>query len=107
MDLKSLRNGRRLLSAAVSLSAVGLVMAKVGASAAPRAPLGPAWVLACCFLISLGMLIAVWRKEHAATEQAFAERAQKRLAQLQLELLEQRDASPGTKPAQRGADDQA
>jgi len=71
MDLAALSRGRRILSAAVALSAVGLVTVKtrVGADASDDRVAG--WVLASCFMVSLGLLIAVWRKEHAASELAF------------------------------------
>jgi hypothetical protein len=85
MDLAALQRGRRLLSAAVALSAVGLVSVK--ARVGPDAAQGGAasWVIASCFLVSLGLLVVVWRKEHAANELLFAERQRQQLALLKLQ----------------------
>lgn len=98
MDLAALSRARRILSAAVALSAVGLVSVKTRV-VEPGAPNdgAPGWVLACCFLLSLGLLIVVWRKEHAASELAFAERQRQQLAlmKLQLELHQRSKAEPG------------
>jgi hypothetical protein len=96
MDLAALSRGRRILSAAVALSAVGLVSAKTRVG--PDASSGGAaeWVIACCFVISLGLLIVIWRKEHAASELRFAERQRQQLAllKLQAELHKRRKAEP-------------
>jgi hypothetical protein len=100
MDLAALSRGRRILSAAVALSAVGLVTVKtrVGPDAADDRVAG--WVLALGFLVSLGLLIVVWRKEHAASELAFAarQRQQLELLKLQADLHKVRKPAPGTPP---------
>jgi hypothetical protein len=107
MDIAALSRGRRILSAAVALSAVGLVSVKtrVGPDAADGSPAG--WVLASCFLISLALLLVVWRKEHAASELAFAERQRQQLALLRLQAEQQRRRK--AEPDERAApgDDQA
>jgi hypothetical protein len=109
MDLPALSRGRRILSAAAALSAVGLVTVKtrVGADAADEKVAG--WVLASCFLISLGLLIAVWRKEHAASELAFVERQRQQLAllKLQADLHKVRKTTPRDGTAPGDADGQA
>lgn len=94
MDLAALSRGRRILSAAVALSAVGLVSAKTRVG--PDAATGGAaeWVLASCFLVSLALLIAVWRKEHAASELLFAERQRQQLALLKLHAGLHKRAKP-------------
>jgi hypothetical protein len=83
MDLDALRRFRRVLSAAASLSAIALVMAKVGASAERGSGVGS--VAALALLVSLVLLVVVWRREHAANEAAFAERERQQLALLKLE----------------------
>jgi hypothetical protein len=90
MELEGLRRLRRILSAVVSLAVVALVMAKA-AGTAPTAPgvgLGASGVL----LVSLVGLVVVWRKEHAASEEAFAarERAQLAMLRLQVELAKKK-----------------
>lgn len=109
MDLESLRRGRRLLSAAVSLSAVGLVMAKLRAGEAVASSSGAVWVLASCFVISMCLLVAVWRKEHRASELAFAERERQQLAllKLQVELQKGRGARPDEHATSEESDGQA
>jgi hypothetical protein len=82
MELASLRRLRRVLSAAVSLSAMALVMAKVGASAERSSGVGT--VASLALLVSLVLLVAVWRKELAANEAAFAERERQQLAAFKL-----------------------
>jgi hypothetical protein len=99
MDLESLRRGRRILSALVSLSAIALVMAKV------RGPSGPSGgsadavgaIASLAFVIALALLVLVWRKEHVASEAAFAARAAQQLAtmKLQLELAKKKQADAG------------
>lgn len=85
MELEGLRRVRRILSAVVSLAAVALVMARTAGDAAPTAPgigLGASAVL----LASLVALVVVWRKEHVATEEAFAARERSQLAMLRLQV---------------------
>jgi hypothetical protein len=109
MDLAALSRGRRILSAAVALSAVGLVSVetRVGAEAADERVAG--WVLASGFLISLGLLIVVWRKEHAASELAFAARQAQQLAllKLQADLHKRGKAAPSGSTAPGDVDGQA
>lgn len=93
MELEGLRRLRRILSAVVSLSAVALVMAKTAGDTTPTGPgvgLGASGVL----LVSLVALVLVWRKEHAANEEAFAarERAQLAMLRLQVELAKKKAA---------------
>jgi hypothetical protein len=91
MELPTLRRCRRALSAAVSLSAIALVMAKVGAPAERGDGVG--MVASLALVSSLVLLVLVWRKEHAANEAAFAEREKQQLAflKLQLDLAKKRD----------------
>ncbi|HTV19583.1 MAG TPA: hypothetical protein VMG12_12945 [Polyangiaceae bacterium] len=84
MDLATLRRFRRILSAAVSLSAIALVMAKVGAT--PESGSGVGLVASLGLIVSLSLLVVVWRKEHAASEAAFAERELQQLAFLKLQV---------------------
>lgn len=84
MDLAALRRLRRTLSAAVSLSAIALVMAKVGASAERGNAVG--LVASLALIASLVLLVVVWRKEHSANEAAFAEREHQQLAFLKLQV---------------------
>jgi len=109
MDLAALQRGRRILSAAVALSAVGLVTIKtrVGAGAADGS--APGWVVASSFLVSLGLLIVVWRKEHAASELAFAERQRQQLAllKLQADLHQRRKTAPSASTTPGDVDGQA
>jgi hypothetical protein len=84
MELASLRRLRRVLSAAVSLSAIALVMAKVGASTERGAGVGT--LASFALLVALALLVVVWRKEHAANEAAFAERERAQLAAFRLLL---------------------
>jgi hypothetical protein len=93
MDLEGLRRLRRILSAVVSLSAVALVMARTAGDTTPSAPrIGLA--AAGALLVSLAALTVVWRKEHAAGEEAFAarERAQLAMLRLQAELAKKKAA---------------
>jgi hypothetical protein len=90
MELATLRRFRRVLSAAVSLSAIALVMAKVGASAEQGSGVGS--VASLALLVSLVLLVLVWRQEHAANEAAFAERERQQLATFKL-LLNTRNAT--------------
>jgi hypothetical protein len=84
MDLATLRRLRRALSAAVSLAAIALVMAKVGAS--DEQGRGVGFVASLALVASLVLLVVVWRKEHAANEAAFAERERQQLAAFKLVL---------------------
>jgi hypothetical protein len=93
MQLESLRRGRRILSAAASLAAIALVMARVsGVGTAASDTVGTSASLA--FVISLVLLVVMWRKEHAASEAAFAMRAEQQLAIMkrEIELAGQRAA---------------
>jgi hypothetical protein len=90
MDLAALRRFRRVLSAAASLSAIALVMAKVGASAERGSGVGS--IASLALLVSLLLLVVVWRKEHAANEAAFAERERQQFATFKL-LLNTKNAS--------------
>jgi len=87
MELATLRRYRRVLSAAASLSAIALVMAKVDASDEQGRGVGS--VASLALLVSLVLLVVVWRKEHAANEAAFAERERQHFALLKLELNRQ------------------
>jgi len=93
MELDGLRRTRRILSAIVSLSAIALVMAKTGGSTAPN---GAAVGLAAsgALVLSLTCLVVAWRKEHAASQEAFAarEQAQLTLLRLQVELAKKKTA---------------
>lgn len=85
MELETVRRVRRVLSAVVAASAIMLVMARM------RSPPGGAGdstgtLASIVFLISLITFIVVWRKEHAAVEGGFAEREQKQLAALRLQV---------------------
>ena len=83
MELESLRRGRRILSAAVSLAAIALVMAK---ARGPGAGGAVGLIASVAFIMSLALLVVVWRKEHVASEAAFAARAGRELATMKLEL---------------------
>jgi hypothetical protein len=89
MELAALSRFRRVLSAAVSLSAIALVMARLGASERGS---GVGTVASLALLVSLVLLVVVWRKEHAANEAAFAERERQQLAAFKL-LLNARNAT--------------
>ena len=85
MELESLRRLRRILSAVVAISAVALVMAKTAGGSTPSSTgvgLGASGVS----FVSLVALVIVWRKEHAASEEAFAAREQAQLAMLRLQV---------------------
>jgi hypothetical protein len=102
MELETLRRCRRISSAVVMLSAIALVMAKVsGSDRGSSQAVGSYASLA--FVISLLLLVLVWRKEHAANEAAFAARAREQLAimKLQLELAKKKQAA---RPEANGAD---
>jgi hypothetical protein len=99
MELETLRQLRRALSAAVALAAVALVMVKVSAPGGGTAlPSGA--LVSMALLLSVVALVVVWRKEHAANEAAFAarERAQLALLKLQLELAKKKQGTAGAEP---------
>jgi hypothetical protein len=84
MGLDELRRYRRVLSAAVSLAAIALVMAKVGGNADPAARVE--WIASLGLVASLALLVIVWRKEHSAQEAAFADRERQQLAMMKLQV---------------------
>jgi hypothetical protein len=84
MTLEGLRGGRRVLSAAVSLSAVALVTVQTRAPASGSR--GLAWGLASCFVVCLVLWLVVWQKEHKAEQQAALARERKQLELLTLQL---------------------
>jgi hypothetical protein len=84
MTLEALRGGRRVLSAAVSLSAVALVTVQTRGAASGGRGLG--WALASCFVVCLVLWLVVWQKEHKAAEQAALVRERKQLELLTLQL---------------------
>ncbi len=86
MDLPTLRRFRRALGAAVSLSAIALVMAKTRGPGPEAGANAVGMVAALAFVGSLALLILVWRKEHAADRAGFADRERKQLALFQLQL---------------------
>jgi hypothetical protein len=96
VELESLRWVRRAASAAVSLSAIALVMAKASGSAEAAAGFVGA-VASVAFCLSLVVLVVVWRKEHALNEAASAARERQQLAALRLQAdLAKRGASDAT-----------
>jgi hypothetical protein len=92
MGVDQLRRYRRVLSAAVSLSAIAVVVTRVGGHTDPAAHVG--WVASMGFVVSFALLIIVWRKEHSAEEAAFADRERQQLTmmKLQVELAKKRAA---------------
>jgi hypothetical protein len=82
MELESMRRGRRILSAAVALSAIALVMARMARSGGSDGGVGMIASVGFCF--SIGLLVVVWRKEHVMNEAAFAARQRQQLASLRL-----------------------
>jgi len=84
MGVDELRRYRRVLSAAVSLSAIALVMTKVGGTADSTTRVG--WIASFGFVVSFLLLVIVWRKEHSAEEAAFADRARQQLAMMRLQI---------------------
>jgi hypothetical protein len=97
MELESLRRGRRILSAAVSLTAIALVMAKVSGAVAGGGGGAVGLMASVAFIVSFALLVVVWRKEHVASEAAFAARAGRELAsmKLALELARKKQAEQG------------
>lgn len=90
---------RRAASAAVSLSAIALVMAKTsGPSEGSAGAVG--LVASVGFCLSLVLLIVVWRKEHALNQAASAARERQQLAALRLlaERAKQRSSEGGEPP---------
>jgi hypothetical protein len=93
MELEGLRRIRRVLSAVVALSVIALVMVKTAGTSAPNgATVGLA--ASATLVVSFALLIAVWRKEHAADRAAFEarERAQLALLRLQVEAAKKKAA---------------
>jgi hypothetical protein len=91
VELESLRWVRRAASAAVSLSAIALVMAKAsGPSEAAASSVG--LVAAIGFCLSFVLLVVVWRKEHALNQAASAARERQQL--LALRLMAERAKRP-------------
>jgi hypothetical protein len=102
MDLDTLRQIRRALSAAVAVCGVGLVMVKLQAPAAQGTHL-PGVLASLALGLSLIALVLVWRKELAANEAAFAERARSQLVMLRLQAELAKKKKEGTEagPAER------
>jgi hypothetical protein len=99
MDLESIRRGRRILSAAVVLSAIALVMARMARSGGGDG--GVRVIASIGFCLSFGLLVVVWRKEQVMNEAAFAARQRQQLAFLKLsaELARKKaDAEGAAKP---------
>jgi hypothetical protein len=94
MDVDSLRQIRRALSAAVAICAIGLVMVKLQAPATQGLQLSGVFA-SLALAVSLLGLVLVWRKELAANEAAFAERerAQLVMLRLQVELAKKKKAT--------------
>lgn len=96
MELGTLRQIRRALSAAVAVCAVALVMVKMQGPPPRGTHLG-GLLVSLSLVTSLVAFVMVWRKEHAANEAAFAERerAQLMLIRMQVELArkKQQDAA--------------
>ena len=84
MELATLQRLRRALSAAVAVSAIALVMAKVQVADGGGQPSG--LLASFAFALCSVAFVVVWRKEHAANEAAFAERERAQLAGLALQL---------------------
>jgi hypothetical protein len=100
VELESLRWVRRAASAAVSLSAIALVMAKTsGPSEGSAGAVG--LVASAGFCLSLVLLIVVWRKEHVLNQAASRAREAQQLAALR--LLAQRAKRAADKPPEKGA----
>jgi hypothetical protein len=100
VELESLRWVRRVASAAVSLSAIALVMAKTrGPSEAGGAAVGLVAAVGLC--LSFVVLVVAWRKEHARNEAAFADRERQQLValRLQVELARRRAREDAEKAA--------
>lgn len=91
MDLDTLRQIRRALSAAVALAGIALLVIEMRAPGSNAEPL-PGALASLALVLTLGGLVVVWRKELAANEAAFAERerAQLALLKLQVELAKQK-----------------
>jgi hypothetical protein len=78
MELESIRHGRRILSAAVALSAIALVVARMARSGGSDGGVGT--IASIGFCLSLGLLVVVWRKEYVMNEEAFEARQRQQLA---------------------------
>ena len=83
MDLDTLRQIRRALSAAVAICGIALLMVKLQAPGAPGVHL-PGVLASLSLGLSLLALVLVWRKELAANEAAFAERERAQLVMLRM-----------------------
>jgi hypothetical protein len=93
MELESIRTGRRIVSAAVTLSAIALVMARMARSGGSDGGVGAIASLAFC--LSLALLTVIWRKEYAMNEEASAarQRHQLELLRLSAELSKKKGAT--------------
>jgi hypothetical protein len=98
MELESIRHGRRILSAAMVLSAIALVMARMARSGGSDGGVGAIASLGFC--LSFALLAVVWRKECVMNEAAFATRQRQ-----QLELLRLSAELPRHKGAAARADE--
>lgn len=97
MEVATLRRVRRFLSAIVSLSAIALVSAGLQGRTQSAPLVGSVAAVAC--IASTILLVAVWRKEHAANEAAFVAREQAQLAMMKLQIeLARRKAAPPEEP---------
>jgi hypothetical protein len=102
MDLDTLRQIRRALSAAVAVCAIALVMVKLQAPATQGTQLSGVLASLALALTLIG-LVLVWRKELAANEAAFAERERAQLVMLrvQAELAKKKKETPEADPPGR------
>jgi hypothetical protein len=98
MELETLRHGRRILSAAVALSAIALVMARMARSGGSDGGVGA--IASIGFCLSLVLLAVVLRKEHVMNEAAFADRQRRELAflRLQAELVQKKASGAAGDP---------
>jgi hypothetical protein len=102
VELESLRWVRRAASAAVSLSAIALVMAKTRGPSETEGDAVGLWASLGLF-VSLVVLVLAWRKEHAANEAAFAARERAQLAALRLQAELARRHANKTRNAEASA----
>jgi hypothetical protein len=104
MDLDTLRQIRRALSAAVAVCGIALLMVKLQAPATPGTHL-PGVLASLALGLSLIALVLVWRREMAANEAAFAERERAQLVMLrvQAELAKKKkETDEAAPPGRRG-----